>query len=237
MKYSSPKFWLPAVMGLGSVCTVSAINVSTQTQTSFGDAVALQTDDTFQAEAWTITGSPGGGVRNTSSLTGLRDAASSTDNGTATIAGDGSPGPSGDGIDLAVWDIILGNGTGSGWELEDIIIHGGIASGSAARQEFDFGIEYSVVGDETTFMELLAPAQYHTGSTAGTGIVISITANPGEFTNLHTLRFNVSDSPADGNISTAFAEMDINAIPEPSSMALLAGLGALGCLALRRREV
>ncbi|MDF1711646.1 MAG: FecR domain-containing protein [Akkermansiaceae bacterium] len=120
-----------------------------------------------------------------------------------------------DGVDETHWDFIFGAGENNpGFTLANITIHGGSLDSPTAnsfRKHLEFELHYSTVDAPDQFKTLVPGRAYRAKNLReGEGMKVTFSFQPDAVAGIHTLRFVISDSPANEKYSSAYSEIDIN---------------------------
>ena len=225
----------------------AAIVVSNTNQSS---AFTVSSTDLLQSAGVTHVNLDANGnvISDTNSLFAAADSGASAG---VSVLTDGAFGPTGTNIEVAAG--IRGQQAGAnflsitytfdtsinsaGYDLESVAVYTGW--GDPGRDDVEFNLLYSTVAAPNTFISLTS-VNYTGGSTvpANNRSIVSSDASPYLATGVASIRF---EFPVQENGFVGYRELDVigsatAAIPEPSTSAVMLGLGALGLVAMSRRR-
>ena len=239
------KMSLAAAMGSLALSANAAVVVTTDTQT-----VTTDLTGGFQGSPGNLGDTEANPISAASSTDLLNGLAAESSSGTFTAFGSGGLSKLTDGSA----DAIHGSGSDSGnygtyfspyaigsapngttatydlggtFDLASVVIYGGWIDGGRDQQSVNVLVSYN----GTDFVSLGTTLG---GNASGSDLVFhrnTITADNSEFDGVQKIRFDFGNTEAGG---TGYSEIDVFAVPEPSTTALL-GLGGLA-LILRRRK-
>ena len=120
----------------------------------------------------------------------------------------------------------------TGFTLTDHTVYIG-SDNTLARRRYNFTLAYSLTSAPTTFIDFLQVNNTSLTPASNVGTRIHVSNFASQLAGVDSIR--LSSIPSDGRNSPVFAEIDLNVIPEPGSIALVA-FGAAAMILMRRRQ-